>query len=189
MVDSWLESFVESYYQSYKKYLVQKNIWFRVEKKEGIRKQANWSDIDILALSDEELILINCKTFLGYKKTEDSAKSIVIWFEEATEFIQNHLIYSKILSKKDFPLIKQLILEIPQKSAEDSITTMNSDIKIIYYKDILVEWIEFLKSKIGSSNGSYKTPSDKVYKKTEDHIERCLMELIRYNLIKIPEDH
>ena len=183
MVDSWLESFVESYYQSYKKYLVQKNIWYYVKKKEGIRKQANWSDVDILALSDEELILISCKTFLGHKKAEDSAKSIVIWFEEAAEFISNHDIYSKILSKRRYPLIKQLILEIPHKSAERLITTMAPDINIVYYKDMLVEWIDFLKLRIVSSNGPYKTSSVKIYKKTEDNIERLLMELIRYNLI------
>ena len=91
--------------------------------------------------------------------------------------------------KKDFPLIKQLILEIPYKSAEDSIIKMDPEIKIVYYKDMLVEWIEFLKSRIVTSDGSYKTPSDKVYKKTENRIERCLMELIRYNLIRIPKDY
>lgn len=185
MVDSWLESFVESYYQNFKRYLVQKNVWFSVEKKEGVRKQRGWSDIDILAVSDEELHLVNCKTFLGTKKADETANAIVLWFEEASEFIAKHRIYSNLLIKRKFPLIKRLILEIPHKSAEFTIKKMEPSINIIYYKDMLIKWIDYLKTKMQSisSKNNYITPSDRVYKKTEDNIERLLMELIRYNLL------
>ncbi len=185
MVDSWLESFVESYYQSFKGYLVQKNVWFSLEKKEGVRKQGGWSDIDILVVSDEELILVNCKTFLGTKKAEETANDIVLWFEEASEFIIKHHIYSNLLTKRKFPLIKQLILEIPHKSAESTIKKIEPSINIIYYKDMLIEWIDHLKTEMLSisSKNNYLTPSDKLYKKTEDIIERLLMELVRYNLL------
>lgn len=185
MVDSWLESFVESYYQNFKRYLVQKNVWFPVKKKEGVRKQGGWSDIDILALSEEELHLVSCKTFLGMKKAEETANNIVLWFEEASEFINKHQIYSNLLIERKFPLIKRLILEIPHKSAESAIKKMTPSINIIYYKDLLVDWIDHLKKKMQpiSTKNNYITASDKIYKKTEDNIERLLMELIRYNLL------
>ncbi len=185
MVDSWIESFVQSYYQSFKKFLVQKNIWFRVEKKDGVRKQANWSDIDILALSSESLFLVSCKSFLGAETAEKSVQRIKVWFGEATEFVENHEIYKKLIFTKKFPLVKELVLEVPHKKAEALIKEQCPEINIFRYKDMLVEWIDFLKSEMidSTSKGKYITPAEKVYKKTDDHIERLLMELIRYKII------
>ena len=119
MVESWVESFVESYYRNFKHYLVEKNIWFKVSKKDGVRKQGGWTDIDVLAFSDNTVYLISCKTFLGAIKMDKSVQKNVLWFEEATEFISNHPIYSKLIKGKT--LVRLLILEIPSKTIEESI--------------------------------------------------------------------
>ena len=178
MVDSWIEDFVESYYRCYKKYLVQKNVWFRVPRRLDVRKQANWSDIDILALSDEELEIISCITFLGQQVADVSANKVAVWFEEAKDFIVKHEIYSGLLRKRNYILKKKLVLENPFPKAEGLIKKLDPDIEIIYYKDLLIAWLNFLKEEMKHVD------KNKVYTKTEDPIERLLMEIIKYELVK-----
>ena len=70
MPTSYVDEIVARFYLL-KGYFISQGVWFMLGKKKG-NKQGNWTDIDILAINHEELLIIQCKSFLGTGKAEKS---------------------------------------------------------------------------------------------------------------------
>jgi len=84
----YVEELAVRYFQK-KGYIVQSNIWFQLKKERTKKKVAGWSDIDMLALSSSEVLVVQCKAFLGTKKSETITTELIDWFENAKDYLKN----------------------------------------------------------------------------------------------------
>jgi len=64
---SWVEHVVEEYYKM-KGYMISRRVKYKTPKPNG--KMSNWKDIDILAVNEDEVLVVECKSFLGVLRGE-----------------------------------------------------------------------------------------------------------------------
>ncbi|MBC8525443.1 MAG: hypothetical protein H8D22_01030 [Candidatus Cloacimonetes bacterium] len=137
----YVEELASRYFEK-KGYLVFPNIRFQLKKEWTHKKVAGWSDIDMIALSIKELIIVQCKSFIGTKKSDEISNDILNWFNYTELFLEEDAIWKKWL--KGRRIKKYLIIDYTVKKAE-SILRKN-EIMIFYYSDLLKELLKILKS-------------------------------------------
>jgi hypothetical protein len=125
-----------------KGYLVSQNIQFRLPK--GERKVAGWSDIDVFALGPGESVIVSCKSGLGFKKSEEVAKDLARWFDNAFRFLQRSEKYR--LWVQGTRVRKVVIVDWSVPKAEKLLQEEGIEVK--FYGDILEELIGLLKEEI-----------------------------------------
>ena len=93
MSANYIEELVGEYYRA-KDYLVQTNYWFPSEKthrrqgQNGIQEYSarSWSDIDVLAVGKDEVLVIQVKAIINESKMADK---IIEYFKKTKEFLEN----------------------------------------------------------------------------------------------------
>ena len=93
MSANFIEEMVTEYYRT-KGYLVHTNYWFPFESvrkriQKGVKQgysARSWSDIDVLAIGEKELLLIQVKAIINESK---SAEKIIDFFEKTHIFLDN----------------------------------------------------------------------------------------------------
>jgi hypothetical protein len=94
MSSNFVEEMVGEFYRS-KGYLVQTNYWFPFESKR-IRKHKNgtqeysarsWSDIDVLAVGKDEILVIQVKAIINEAKM---AKKIIKYYQRTKAFLESN---------------------------------------------------------------------------------------------------
>lgn len=92
MAQNFIEDLLCEYFQA-RGYLVMKNVWFsfKSERKRRVKNKIqtytarSWSDIDILARNDTELLIIQVKAIINSAKTVDLIKT---FFPRARKYIK-----------------------------------------------------------------------------------------------------
>lgn len=138
----YVEELAERYF-SKKGYIVIPNIRFQLDKQKTAKKVAGWSDIDMLALNPKEILIVQCKSFLGTKKSEEISSEILKWYEYAEHYINNEPCWKQWLDGRETKWI--LIVDWSVKKAEDILKKKRVD--VILYDDILIELLSRLSSK------------------------------------------
>jgi hypothetical protein len=95
MSANFVEELVAEYYRI-KGYMIAPNYWFPVETtryrtQRGMQQEytaRSWSDIDVLAIGEKEILLIQIKCIVNENKT---VKKIETFFENAMAFIESGL--------------------------------------------------------------------------------------------------
>jgi len=148
-------------------YLTVPNIRFQLKKEWTGKKIQGWSDIDLLAINQNEIIIVQCKTFIGTKKSEIISEEIISWFNYVVKYITCDEKWSTWANKRNIK--KYLIVDSTVKCTEDNLK--KNDIVIISYEKILIDLINLLKD--GKSRKG----------KEDDIIIRLLCSLIDKHLL------
>ncbi len=171
MVQSYVEDLTEKYYMK-KGYLVNRNIWFKIPKEKTGKKVSGWSDIDIFALAPGEVVVVQCKSFIGTQKAEESAKGIITQFEYAINFLKSDDVYRFWL--QGTKIKKVLVVDYTVKKAEKILK--EAGIEIISYNNILRDLLSLLKKEQSKYMGQ-------IIGKEEDKTLRLLIAMINKKFI------
>ncbi len=99
MVVSYVEEIVSEYYRL-KGYFISKDWKYRVPKEVTGKKVSGWKDIDVLAITDKEVLIIECKAFTGYRSSRETTKKLSEDFKQAERAIKNaRLVGNKSIKK------------------------------------------------------------------------------------------
>lgn len=160
----------------YQGYLTQSRIPFWLPKEKTGKRQSQWSDMDILAINEDEVKFIECKAFLGVASGEIVTKRIKERFEIGSEQMIKKYPWLKNKNKSFL-----VVAEAPKNL--ESYRTLLSDegIHLKHFKDIIEGILSHLREKL---------PPDK-YKgaigygiKEEENMCRLLLSLLSYGFIK-----
>lgn len=154
-------------------YLVMQNVWFELDKKMTNKKVSGWSDIDILAIKTNEILLIQCKSFLGDKKHEDTFTKIITHFNNATVYLNNSP-YQEWLPGKTFRKI--CVVDTPVQITVQKLK--ENGIEIWLYEDLLIKILQKLQKEQEKMNKKGRIG------KEDDLLLRVLTDLIRRDFIK-----
>lgn len=164
----YVEELALRYFEK-KGYVTASNIRFQLDKRKTRKKVAGWSDIDLLAVNPDEIVIIQCKSFLGTGPADKIAKSLIAWFGSALEFLKKDSDWSKWFNGRKVK--KLLIVDWSVKKTENILK--DDGIEIMYYDDMLKNLISILKS------------GDARKGKEDDAIIRLLCAMIDKKLINI----
>ncbi len=140
-----LEEIAKRFFMS-KGYLVAENVLFFLPAERERKKVSGWSDIDILAYKKSEIVIVQCKEFLGTEESERVVNKILNWFEKAEEFIKNEKPYKDLVTE-DTQIKKCVVLNFPQpKKAVKRLK--KPGIEVIDMETIVKELISSVKEKI-----------------------------------------
>lgn len=139
-----MEELALAYYMK-KGYLVSRGVRFQYPKKKTGKSVAGWSDIDILALALGEVLIIQCKSFLGTEKSKEVARKITDHFTYAFEFLNTSEQYKPWLHGTR--IRKILVVDYTVRETEKRLK--DKDIEILYLANIVREMLQILKSKKG----------------------------------------
>lgn len=169
MTFGYVEELTLRYFEK-KDYLVFPNIRFQLKKERTKKTVAGWSDIDMIALSQDEMIIVQCKSFLGTDKAERVAQNIMEWFGNAKHFLEGDKTWKDWCKGRT---IKQyLVVDGTIKKVETLLKSQNINIEIFYYETLLIELLNMLKS--GKARKG----------KEDDVIIRLLCAMIDSDLVK-----
>lgn len=90
---SYVEDLTLRYFKK-KGYLTIPNIQFQLDKERIGTKVSGWSDIDLLAIDHKEIVVIQCKSFIGTKKAELISADIITWFDNAIHYLKKDEMWS-----------------------------------------------------------------------------------------------
>jgi len=144
MALGYVEELALRYFEK-KGYLISSNIRFQLKKEWTGKKVAGWSDIDMIALKTHELIIIQCKSFIGTKKSEKIADDIINWFQYVERFLKEDNIWNQWLKGREIK--RYLIVDYPPTKKAEEILRKNG-IGILHYRDLLTELLDILKLKL-----------------------------------------
>ena len=140
MALSYVEELALRYFEK-SGYLVFPNIRFQLKREWTGKKVSGWSDIDMIALKPDELVIVQCKSFLGTKKGEDIANDVINWFKYAELFLRENNKWKVWLDKRK--IRKCLIVDYTVKKVEPILNS--SGIEVLYYNRMLTELLRMLK--------------------------------------------
>lgn len=158
----------------YEGYLTQNRIPFWLPMERTGKRQSQWSDMDILAIKQDEVKFVECKAFLGVAPKEMVAKRIKEHFEIGSEQII-----------KSYPWLKNknksfLVVAEAPRNLQSYKTPLADNIELRHFKEVIEEVLGHLRSKL---------PPDK-YKwaigygiKEEENMCRLLLSLLSFGFI------
>lgn len=126
-------------------YITMPNIRFQLDKERTDKKVAGWSDIDLIAINEEEFAIVQCKSFLGTKKAQLIIKDIIEWFEHAIHYVNTDSTWNYWL--KGRKIKKYLIIDFRTDKAVELIKKSKSGIEVFYYNHLLTKLIQSLMNK------------------------------------------
>ncbi|MQY59071.1 MAG: hypothetical protein GH144_05620 [Clostridia bacterium] len=160
---------------NYEGYFTQNRVPFWLPKEKTGKRQSQWSDMDILAVKENEVKIVECKAFLGVAPREIVIKRIKERFEIGSEYIL-----------KSYPWLKDkkmsflLIAEAP-RNLESYKSLLGDNIELKHFREVIEKVLSHLRT---------KSPPDK-YKgtisygiKEEENMCRLLLTLLAYGFIK-----
>ncbi len=163
----YVEELAVRYFRK-KGYLVHTNIWFQLKKERTKKKVAGWSDIDMLALSKNDALIVQCKSFLGTKKSESIVKELIAWFKNAEDYLETDSHWKQWIERRT--LKRCLVVDISVKKTETGLK--NENVEVVHYTSLLTDLIDMLKT------------SEIRKGKEDDPIIRLLCALIDKKLLK-----
>lgn len=139
MTTGYVEQLALRYFGK-KGYIVQPSVWFQLDKAKTGKKVGGWSDIDLVALSQQELVIIQCKAFFGVKKAEAVVQGLVVWFRQAESFLRKDPMWKPWLEGRE--IVKCMVVDHFVKKAERLLS--DQGIQILLYEDVLKELLLLL---------------------------------------------
>ena len=176
---SWIEEIVARYYQK-KGYFVILNHNFLIPREKSGKKVSGWSDIDVLAYNGHEIHIVQCKAFLGDKKSEESAKRVINWFKVAEEYLRESDYFKPIFSGSH-KLAKVLVVNVPQPKKAIRIVEENG-IEVLPLEDVIVNLITLMDAEIHM----HKRRGHGNVGKEDDVLLAFIRELLLRDMIKLP---
>jgi len=149
------------------KYVVAAKIPFRDELETG-KKVKGWHDIDILAIGEKEICIVETKSFTGVKKREEFVFELINRFKSAEKFVREQD-YAK--GKE----IRKILVadEIANKKIKEDLE--KEGIETLELREIVRKLIELLKPRVRIM---------KRLGKEESNVTRTLIFLIRKKFLK-----
>ena len=155
-MENFVEQLVAEYYKT-KGYIVMSNYWLpyqsirkRVQK--GISQQyeaQSWTDIDILARNDKELLIIQVKAIIQQKIVSEK---IIKYFEKVDEFLKRGIAIDKTSDiswwYKDVETKNIVVYEYYSPPSYIDLLTDNN-IEVVKFSGLFKEIIEYAKNKKG----------------------------------------
>jgi hypothetical protein len=159
-MSNYIEELTEEYFKI-KGYFVMRNYWFpfvsprkriQNEQKQSYAAQS-WSDLDVIAIDDDEILLIQTKTVLN---TPEVANKIVGYFVRAEEYLAQGLALDGSSNvewwTQDRDVRKILIYESGIKSYIKLVADNN--IEILSIKQVVSELLDYARNKKGDKEGN-----------------------------------
>jgi len=147
-------------------YMVSFRVPFQIPKNTA-KKVRGWSDIDVLAIGNEEICVVQTKSFTGTKRKELIINDISNFFKYADEYVEN----------QNYGLNKNIrnifIVDYTTKSVIKSLE--EKGIEVMLLKDIAIELIKILEKRLGEKQRVGKE---------ESNVTRTLLFLIDHELFK-----
>ncbi len=139
---SYTEELVSEYYRhipatkGIPKYMVAKHVHY--QDKKATTHVKGWSDIDVLAISEDEICIIQTKSFAAFKNTvQESINSAIQYFRVAQTFVLERY---DIKNKK----IRKIFVADSGLSANFQSQLSREGIEPFKLKDIFVEYLRLL---------------------------------------------
>jgi len=160
---------------NYQGYITQNRIPFWLPR-EKTGKQPQWSDIDVLAIKNDEVKFVECKAFLGVAPKERVVKKIEEHFKIASEYIVD--IYPWLKNKRKTFLV---VAEAP-KNLQSYKTLLGDNIELKHFKEVIEGVLKHLRTKLPPDK--YKGAIGYGIKEEEENMCRLLLTLLSYGFIK-----
>ena len=178
MARSYVEEIALRYYQK-AGYMVMPNVLFFIPRERTGKKVSGWSDIDILAYRPGELLIIQCKSFLGTRKDEEIVSEIKEWFDEAFDFCRSNEPYSKLLeeAEKAGGVKKVLVVDCAQPKRAIKMLK-EAGIEVVLLDELIRRLFELVEEHIKQA----KRRGTGAVGKEEDLLLRFVMKLIMMGL-------
>ena len=140
---SRVEDFVEAYF-ILKNYLVLRNVPFRPRKR--------WKDVDVLALNDKKLYIVECK-----RGAVASPSKIIEHLFSAEKFLRTTSPYREIIEKLGLVIKKMYVAEYIRKEKE---AIKNAGIEVKNVSEIVREIVKIVGENVSKKKieGAYPNP-------------------------------
>lgn len=169
MAISYVEDIASEYYRL-KGYLVSKDVHYQVPKAVSGKTAEGWKDIDVLALNEKEVLLVECKGFTGTMKADEMYKKLLNDFKSAEEY---YVKKSALLSDKKIKKI--LVVDYSTPKLDNMLVKGN--IEIFHLNDLMKDFLRILKTRITTLRMG----------KEEHPMTRTLLFLLAWGFLKIEE--
>jgi len=175
-MENYVEEIVEEWLK-FKGYITIRDvpIWKKANEK---RKQGQWGDIDVIGIKKGEVVIVECKEFLGTKTIKKWAEETPEDFTEAINVLTNKVDNKGIPIpeiNKDDKIIKYLIAAQPMNIESYKERLLPYNIEVKHFKEVINEILTHLIS-IGVLEGPYGKHSKYV---------RFFVTLMKYGLLQI----
>lgn len=140
MTISYVEDITSEFYRL-KGYFISKDIPYQIPKKVSGKKVSGWKDIDVLAINDKEVLIIECKAFLGYEKSDKVTQDLLQRFKYAEKAVKNNIQLAK--NKR---IRKILVVDSSIKKVENELK--KKGITVHSLEDIMKEFLDILRKRL-----------------------------------------
>ena len=160
----------------YNGYLTHSRIPFWLAKEKTGKRQSQWSDMDILAINQDEVKFVECKAFLGVAPKEILVKRI-----------KEHFEIGSVQIIKSYPWLKNknksflVVAEAPSNLESYRTLLRDNEIRLKHFKDIIQGVLSHLRKKLPPDK--YKTTIAYGIKE-EENMCRLLLSLLSYGFLK-----
>jgi hypothetical protein len=160
MAENFIEDLMYEYYKM-QGYFVMQNYWFdfileRYRKQKGKKQKYNaksWSDIDVIAMNETEINIVQVKAIINDKKT---AEDIIEYFDRVQQYLDTKMALDGRSSIEWWAKNKNINLMVVYEaySPPSYIDIISRHkIQVIPFKEKYKEIKEYIDNKIGSKEG------------------------------------
>ncbi|MHA1713433.1 MAG: hypothetical protein ACTSW4_05280 [Candidatus Ranarchaeia archaeon] len=139
MVISYVEDIVSEFYRL-QGYLITRDRAYKPDTPRQGKKQTGWKDIDVLAYNEDEVLIIECKSFTGDRSSDKMVDSLLKSFEDAQQEVKT----IPLLQEK--PIRRLLVVDYPILKTNDRLKEQGVEIHLL--KDIMTDFIRKLEGRI-----------------------------------------
>ena len=168
-------------------YVVIRNTWIRLPKNVEKHSQ-HWTDIDILAIGAEDVLICSCKAFLGSGKAATIAEDTATWFDHAAEEIQKDV---RLRGLTDGRSIRRVVVLDSPGSRAIATALSERAIEIIHLEDLFVGLVHHavghlrdLNPKLAKKDKFWVRRVETVLGKDEDPMRRLILAMLTWDVLK-----
>jgi hypothetical protein len=177
-----IEEITKAYFET-KGYLVAGDVSFFLPREKVGKKVSGWSDIDILGYKKDELVIVECKEFLGTATAEKEAEKILKHFKNVEDFLRkgdayHESPYKELITDK-IKIRKIVVVNYPNPPRAVELLK-SKNIEVIEMKTILEELIHSV-VEVGKKFEKRKTGAGG---KEQDLIRYLIKQLVNRGFIK-----
>lgn len=168
-------------------YVVIRNTWIRLPK--NIEKHSqHWTDIDILAVGAEDVLICSCKAFLGSGKAAIIAEETAIWFDHAVAEIAKD---TRLRGLTDGRSIRRVMVLDSPGSRLITTALQARDIEIFHLEDLFVGLVQHavgllrdLNPKLAKKGKFWVRRVETILGKDEDPMRRLILAMLTWDVLK-----
>jgi len=159
MAISYVEDIVSEFYEE-QGYFVGRDVQYQVPKEESGKKVSGWKDIDVLAINENDVLIIECKAFTGNMTADKMAKKLSSDYASAEKSVKEK--YKSLIENKQ---IKKIFVVDYTPAEELKIELDKKGVKVYLLNELMKDFLKLLHKKYpnGKTGGSKRLTRTLIY--------------------------